>query len=158
MPGSAFTCPQCRTTMRSANPIAAGTRIKCPKCATIFTAAADDGEGASPSRSRTFAGPSLPFPGPDRGFLRRNDQVPDRPRRREEVPYAEVANDDDDKPRRRSGERRKQGSSHTGLIIGLVAGGFGLLLTTGLIVAVIAKTSKNADTSLAAGPAAFPLW
>lgn len=35
-----YTCPECGATLKPANPIPAGKKIKCPKCATIFAPAA----------------------------------------------------------------------------------------------------------------------
>jgi hypothetical protein len=36
MPATQFTCPECHSTLRSATPLTAGRKIKCPKCEAIF--------------------------------------------------------------------------------------------------------------------------
>ena len=41
MPVQAVTCPECKATLKPKTPIPEGTRIKCPKCATVFTVAAE---------------------------------------------------------------------------------------------------------------------
>jgi S1-C subfamily serine protease len=33
---TSFSCPQCKKLLTTANPLPAGTRIKCPQCATVF--------------------------------------------------------------------------------------------------------------------------
>src|SRR5262245_58516197 len=39
-----ITCPDCATVLKPANPIAAGKKVKCPKCGTVFVVEADDVE------------------------------------------------------------------------------------------------------------------
>jgi hypothetical protein len=38
MPANQFNCPSCNTLLRLAEPLPAGTKVKCPKCGTIFGA------------------------------------------------------------------------------------------------------------------------
>ncbi len=40
------TCPNCNVTLKPKTPVPAGTRIKCPKCQTVF-AVPDDEEVAA---------------------------------------------------------------------------------------------------------------
>lgn len=39
---SKLICPECETVLRPAKPVALGKRVKCPKCAAIFTAQGED--------------------------------------------------------------------------------------------------------------------
>src|SRR2546430_2009719 len=39
-----YTCPKCTTTLKRAEPLAAGKKIRCPRCETVF---APDGAGAA---------------------------------------------------------------------------------------------------------------
>ena len=48
MPANTLTCPSCNATLRPKTPVAAGTRIKCPKCATVFTVPDDEAEVLDP--------------------------------------------------------------------------------------------------------------
>ena len=49
MAGSRLTCPSCDATLKTAAPLPDGKKIKCPKCATLFTVG---GEAATKSRLR----------------------------------------------------------------------------------------------------------
>ncbi len=48
MPEETITCPSCSTTLRPKTPVAAGTRIKCPKCTTVFTVPGDEADEPAP--------------------------------------------------------------------------------------------------------------
>ncbi|MBV9123042.1 MAG: phosphohydrolase, partial [Planctomycetes bacterium] len=37
-----YSCPECGAAIKSANPIPAGKKVKCPKCATVFPIPAKD--------------------------------------------------------------------------------------------------------------------
>lgn len=41
---SRLSCPECGTVLRPTNPVAAGKKVKCPRCSTIFVARDDDDE------------------------------------------------------------------------------------------------------------------
>jgi len=41
---SKLSCPECGTTLRPAKPVAAGKKVKCPSCETIFVAGEDEDE------------------------------------------------------------------------------------------------------------------
>ena len=49
MPATSVTCPFCKATLTSKTPIPGGTRIKCPKCSTLFVVKADDAEEVPPT-------------------------------------------------------------------------------------------------------------
>ena len=52
MPVSTLTCPKCSATLKPANPVAVGKKIKCPKCGTIFEAREDENKiTAKPSKA-----------------------------------------------------------------------------------------------------------
>jgi predicted Zn finger-like uncharacterized protein len=48
---SKLTCPECETVLRPAKPLAAGKRVKCPRCGTTFTAQGDDEDELEPQRA-----------------------------------------------------------------------------------------------------------
>jgi hypothetical protein len=74
-----FTCPECRSILKSANPILAGKKIKCPKCQKIFAAPA-----TNPGRSEAIqAKPSGPAAAPRK-------LAPE-----EDLPVAEIEGTDD---------------------------------------------------------------
>jgi hypothetical protein len=63
---SIFACPDCGSTLKSKQALAAGTKIKCPKCQTVFAiperngaADTDDEEEAPPPRRPVAAGKEL---------------------------------------------------------------------------------------------------
>jgi predicted Zn finger-like uncharacterized protein len=49
-----ITCPECATVLKPANPIAAGKKVKCPKCGTTFPVEAE-GAAAAPAKARAAA-------------------------------------------------------------------------------------------------------
>ncbi len=59
MIASALCCPHCQATMRSAKPIPAGTRVKCPKCGTPFVVPTD-AAGAVTAGAVTATAPVKP--------------------------------------------------------------------------------------------------
>jgi hypothetical protein len=49
MPVTRYTCPGCTAVVKTANPLAAGKQIKCPRCAKIFAAVASESATARPA-------------------------------------------------------------------------------------------------------------
>ena len=47
MPVVTFSCPECDKVLKSAKPIPAGKKIKCPTCAAVFPMPAQDDEELS---------------------------------------------------------------------------------------------------------------
>jgi predicted Zn finger-like uncharacterized protein len=45
-----ITCPECATVLKPANPIAAGKKVKCPRCGTVFPVTDEEAE-ATPARA-----------------------------------------------------------------------------------------------------------
>src|SRR5262245_29098401 len=45
---SKLICPECNTVLRPAKPLAAGKRVKCPRCGVTFTAQGDDEDEPAP--------------------------------------------------------------------------------------------------------------
>jgi predicted Zn finger-like uncharacterized protein len=50
-----YSCPECGAVIKSANPIPAGKKVKCPKCATVFPVAAKE-QAAAPAKPKAAAG------------------------------------------------------------------------------------------------------
>jgi phage FluMu protein Com len=83
MAATTVTCPSCNATLKPKTPVAAGTRIKCPKCTTVFAvpADADDAPVPKPVAPR----PAAPRPKP-------------AARREEPDDLEEITEDIDDEP------------------------------------------------------------
>jgi hypothetical protein len=90
-------CPLCRAILKSANPIPAGKKVKCPKCATAFEA---------PAMEDATAVSTLPMPASAAASKNLGDDVPeiDVPAEDDETP-ARLENDDDSEPRRKRDSR-----------------------------------------------------
>ena len=102
---SIFACPDCGSTLKSKQALAAGTKIKCPKCQTVFAiperngAADADDEEAPPPRQPVAAGKELAKKaGPK--------PPPLRPRKEEFAEYDD--GDDDDKEEVRPKKKKKK--------------------------------------------------
>jgi phage FluMu protein Com len=73
MPANQFHCPSCNTLLRLAEPLPAGTKVKCPKCGSIF--------GAEETESRPEPVAAAPSP------IRPADRMPRPTPRYEEDVY-----------------------------------------------------------------------
>jgi len=110
---STFVCPSCKNTLKTASPIAAGKKIKCPKCQTIFAVPADEGE--ENAVQAVIVHPPVPAAPPveepkreaERDIL---DDEDDRPRRgrKPRVRDDDEDLDEDDRPRRGRKSRRDE--------------------------------------------------
>ncbi len=74
------TCPNCHVTLKPKTPVAAGTRIKCPKCQTVF---AVPGDAAAPAVAR----PAPPKPAAPRPAAPKPAPPPQEEERIEEEAY-----------------------------------------------------------------------
>jgi hypothetical protein len=90
------TCPECEQKLRMNAPVPAGKRVKCPKCAALFTPAGEDEEEA-PS-PRTAVMPPRP------GRSKADPDEDDRPRKR---PARQEDDEEEEAPRARSRPRRE---------------------------------------------------
>jgi hypothetical protein len=120
-----FTCPGCRSTLRSPKPLAAGTKIKCPKCTTVFSLS-DNGRSAPEEElARAAARTSRPpqqeeeFAEYDRGYDEEDD----------------YRADDDDRPRKKK-KKSKRGNNNNLVLIGSISG-LAVLLAAGLLSAFV---------------------
>src|SRR5947209_7382605 len=130
-------CPSCKVGLRIGATIAAGKRIRCPKCTHAFTLPQHGDSPPAPKASGTRPRPSVRVPeGP---------QDNERPLQRKRL-------------KKRKGPDRKRP-----LVLGLVIAGAVLLLGTGVTLAVVrpwqARKSAVPNNSLVAasppqGPAA----
>src|SRR5262245_40428550 len=102
MAESLLTCPACSTTLRLAQEVPAGKKVKCPKCGVMFT------PGEEVVDAGIVADEPRPRPRP-------RDADDDRPRRRRRDDYDA---DYDDRPRRR---RREKPRSVLALLLILLA-------------------------------------
>lgn len=141
-------CPECCKSLKTATPVSPGKKVKCPQCETVFTVPPTD-KPASPIRSK-----DRPFPsaatrrqpddeGEDRASSSRRDRDRDVAGRRSPRGTRRDDDwDDDDDDADGDFERRKPSKSKTkqrgsGLLIGLIAGGAGLVLVLFLLTALV---------------------
>jgi phage FluMu protein Com len=109
MPVVTFSCPECGKVLKSAKPIPAGKKIKCPTCAAVFPMPAQDDEELSTkvsTKPRSLAAGAS---------AREDDDDDEKPRSRRS---RDDEDDDDDRPRPR---KKAKGRSGAGLLIGAVA-------------------------------------
>src|SRR5215831_14399674 len=106
---TSFICPECHRVLRTATPVAAGNKIRCPACNTIFAPTVVDLPPASPIRPLESYAPA----------------PPSRP------PLDEQDQWDRDRPRRLSRDVRRPRRSPLPLIVG---GALMLVLTVGVVV------------------------
>ncbi len=107
---NSFTCPKCDKLLKLSQSVAAGTKVKCPQCATIFAAPGDGDEDA--------------------------DVAPPRQRSRRDEEFYE---DEDDRPRPRR-KKKKAGGGMPGWALGLIIGGpilLVLLIVGGIVLFLI---------------------
>jgi hypothetical protein len=143
-------CPSCKKGLRTSAPVAAGKKIKCPACATLFAAS---GDGAAAAVQAKAPPPVLTKAAPVR------QAKAARP-----VDVVEEVDDfDEPSPRRRRRDsddrpvRRKKSGSMLGLIVGL-CGGVALLAIFGVTAFVwpgflLSGRASQARTLLAYVPA-----
>jgi predicted Zn finger-like uncharacterized protein len=128
------TCPECRAILKSANPVPAGKKVKCPKCGTAFEAPAQEegiavGPGPAPSQEpddpevAEVAPPVEDRDDEPRPRKRRDESEQDgegsrKKRRRDEEP------EDEDPSIAGKPKRRKSGMGMTLAIVLIFGGGF----------------------------------
>jgi predicted Zn finger-like uncharacterized protein len=126
MADNLITCPNCNGSLRLKQPPVAGTRIRCPKCATTFAPAGEAPEvieDADDKRRRPTA----------------DDDRPARPSRRgdDDDDDDDDTGPDDDGPRRRDTARRKPRRG-VPVWVWLLVGGGVLLLVVVVVVVIFA--------------------
>jgi hypothetical protein len=92
---SKLTCPECKTVLKPAKPLAPGKTVKCPECGSRFTAA-DDAPEAPLKKPKTASADddAAPKKSADRKAVAKKsgDKKADKPKK----PVAKPADDDDD--------------------------------------------------------------
>jgi hypothetical protein len=149
------TCPECKQKLRLSANVSAGKRIKCPKCAAVFSAADDaDEEAIRPAKdAATRPAPKAAKatrPEPELDELEEEDEIPrkgkrrpadeeadeDEPRPRSKRRTVEDDEDDDDRPvRRRRKKRARKGNPV--LVWGAVGGGVALVAAVGVVLLIV---------------------
>jgi phage FluMu protein Com len=109
------TCPNCNVTLKPKTPAPAGTRIKCPKCQTVFAVPGDEATPAA----------AAPKPGPTSGVARPAAPKPAPPEEEEEVAESADGADDAAEEGEAPVKAKKKGVP---LWVWLVSGGAILLL------------------------------
>lgn len=71
-----YTCPSCRTTLRTAQAVPAGKSIKCPKCGHVFAPVAARSASSTSAATATAAAKAEKPPGPDVFKLADDDPPP----------------------------------------------------------------------------------
>ena len=81
MAAVSFTCPACHAPLKFANPVPAGKKIKCPKCAAVFPMPSDEIRDGPPARPAVVQAVAVeePVEVVPRG-RRRDDDTDDGPR------------------------------------------------------------------------------
>jgi hypothetical protein len=133
------TCPQCRATLKSANPIAAGKKVKCPKCARTFEAPAlEDAAAVSTAPMPVGAVAKVSDADvPEVEVSAEDEEAPRRPPQEDDDeprPSKKRRRDDDEDDERgpsRKAKRKKGGMGWVMLGGGVVGGGLLLLLGCG---------------------------
>jgi hypothetical protein len=135
-----FACPGCQSILKSGNPIALGTKIKCPKCSHIFPLTQKDKEAALEE-------------GPVSTLARKGAAAADYADlddRDDEDNYEE---DYDDSPQPKLKKKKRKQGSNTTLILALSIGGLVLLLAGGGLGAYFWLRTPNYQEPLAFVPA-----
>jgi mono/diheme cytochrome c family protein len=128
-----LSCPSCDVTLRVAATIPAGKRIKCPKCAEVFTVPDDEDDEAPAPVAERPRRPARP---------RDEDEDEERDEEREERPP----------PRKRRKKKKKQTASNLPLILGLSVFGV-LILSAGVLLAVFRPWEGKTDQATASNSA-----
>src|ERR687888_56498 len=53
-----YPCPECGAQLRPANPVAAGKKLRCPKCGTVFPVPAEKASGKKAAKAAPAAKPA----------------------------------------------------------------------------------------------------
>src|SRR5262245_17557138 len=181
MPASRFTCPSCATSLKLAAAPPAGKKIKCPKCGTSFPVPADGAADPAAAPPKTAPAAKAPPPEPPKPVPPTDDLDPVDDPHGEKAPPRKPRRDgadagdegrpserrhDAEEPEEVAGEgprKQPQKKSKAGLIIGLVAGGAGVLLLCccgvgvgGFFLKGTTGTSKQGETGGAGAEAGGP--
>lgn len=170
MATTSLRCPHCESVLRMANPPAAGKKIKCPRCATIFAPADHIVTDMATAVKPTTDKPARPVPALRPAQPPQADEEADKPRSRQQHD-----SEDEERPRRGQARRRRDGDddedyeeerprrkrkkkqqSNVGLIIGVCAGGGVLLLAAVITLAVFLWPSPPAPVA-ANAPVVMPV-
>jgi len=144
-----FACPECQKVLKSS---AARKKIKCPKCQTVFPIPDEDDEEPRPSSAirekKNGAAPTRRPAVEDNG---EEDEIPAKAKSKASGitakgpgPKSRATDDDDvdrdeedeeeDRPRKKKKNKNKKKKSGSGMMIGLIAGGVGLILILGFVM------------------------
>jgi hypothetical protein len=147
------TCPECKQKLRLSAEVPAGKRIKCPKCAAVFSAA--DDEEAAPSRKDAVTR-SAPKPArsarPQPDLEEDEDDSPRKSKRGrddeddEEAPRAKSKRrdleeddedeDEDERPVRRR-RRKRVKKSNAAVLYGAIGGGVAFIVSAGVVLLLV---------------------
>src|SRR5262249_25071978 len=111
MPGNRFICPSCERTLKTGRPVAAGKKIRCPACGTVFPVPGEQAEAGEPEVVEETDEAPGPARKPGKAFTARK---PDPARKRR---LKDEEEDQDDRPHR---SRRKAKRTSPALVWGLV--------------------------------------
>jgi predicted Zn finger-like uncharacterized protein len=109
---AALTCPNCSAILKTKDPVPAGKKVKCPKCATVFESPAEEQPAEAPP----------PPPPPENEFAGLGGGEVEKPAKKGKAKpkaTAESSKDGDESPKKKDETPKK---SNTGLIIGIVVG------------------------------------
>ncbi len=142
MPATTLKCPDCGAMLRLSNPIPTGTRIKCPKCNTIFPAP----RAATAPSAAVRPAPPVEAPPKYHRDINEDDALADdsaglrlprkavrKPGPADDYDDADEFDDDDDTTRPRRPARSRKKKAGNGVLIGVLAGLVVLLLGLGAV-------------------------
>ncbi len=136
MAESTLTCPSCSTTLRLAQEVPAGRKVKCPKCGVTFTPGEEVIDSAVVAEE------------PVRPARRVDDDYDDRPRRRRRDD--DYDDDYDDRPRRK--RQREKPRSVAALIFIILAIIAVPVVVLGAVWLVIIKPDNKVEFRTPVGP------
>jgi hypothetical protein len=168
MSAALFTCPECDTTLRGAEKVPAGKKVRCPSCSAVFVMPDWKGVATSdairdkpmpnlPSRPARDDGENSDEEAPRAKRRSRGEEDTDRPSRTARASAdtevvsekyvdeeAREEDDYDDRPRKKK-RKKKKAKSGKGLMIGLIAGGVAGVAGIVLLLWLFVFSGSNAD-------------
>jgi predicted Zn finger-like uncharacterized protein len=120
-------CPDCSAKLKLSKPPARGKKLRCPKCAEVFSPDLDEDEADAPDEELETRIAARPGRGASRP-----------PRRRDYSAEEDDWDDEEPRPKKRKKDRNARGG-RKGLWIGLGAGGAALVVAVVVLIIVLPK-------------------
>jgi Zn-finger nucleic acid-binding protein len=134
-----FACPECQSVLKSGNPIALGTKIKCPKCSHVFALTPEVKEAALEAEA-------VGAPSSKRGAPEEYAEFDDT------EDTDEYEDEYEEKPRPKFKKKKRKTAGNKTLILALSIGGLVLLVAGGGLAAFFWLRGPNYQEPLAFVP------